>query len=109
MLKIDGKTVITADAIRWNDGINLRAGPEFDQVKALRAAINRKNELFFYRWRPQNITYLTGFRKYEQGNNAVEIARFDPLVAEQEKLIARLKKPVPHVYELVRVEKGVAK
>ena len=35
--------------------------------------------------------------------------RFDPLVAEQEKLIARLKKPVPHVYELSRVEKEVAR
>ena len=53
-------------------------GPELDQVEALRAAINRKNDLFFYRWRPQNITYLLGFRKHEQGNNAVEIAAVRP-------------------------------
>ena len=108
-LRIDGKTVIIADSAEWRDGVNLRKGPELEQTKALRAAINRKNELFFYRWRPQNITYLLGFRKYEQGNNAVEIPQFDPLVAEQEKIISRLKKPVAHIYEVSRVEKEAAR
>jgi len=104
-LKIDGKPVATENAYGWKEGVTLRDTPELEQANALRAAINRKNQLFFHRWRPQNITYLTGFRKHEQGNNAVEIARFDPLVAEQETLIARLKKPVPHRYELSRVAK----
>jgi hypothetical protein len=39
-------------------------------------AINEK-PLFFHRWRPANWTYLFGFRKHEQGRNAVEIPRFD--------------------------------
>lgn len=52
--------------------------------------IQRKNELFFHRWRPQNFTYLLGFRKHEQGQNAVEIAQFDPLVAELEAEIHAL-------------------
>ncbi|MEP3478896.1 MAG: GDSL-type esterase/lipase family protein [Fuerstiella sp.] len=47
----------------------------------------RKNELYFHRWRPQNITYLFGFRKHEQGNNAAEIAEFDPLIVDYEKQI----------------------
>ncbi len=75
---------------------------EDDQSRALRAAINAKNELYFHRWRPQNETYLFGFRKHEQGNNAVEIPLFDPLVAEKEAEIARLKTPRPHSYELIR-------
>jgi lysophospholipase L1-like esterase len=108
-LKIDGKSVIVADSAEWKTGIVLRKGPELDQAQALRAVINRKNDLFFYRWRPQNITYLLGFRKHEQGNNAVEIPQFDPLVADQEKIIARLKKPIAHVYELSRIEKEVAR
>jgi lysophospholipase L1-like esterase len=108
-LKIDGVTVATASSEGWQEGVTLESGPEFDQVEALRAAINRKNDLFFYRWRPQNITYLLGFRKHEQGNNAVEIPQFDPLVAEQETTIARLKKPFAHVYELSRVEKEVGR
>ncbi len=59
-------------------------------AQRLRAAIIAKNELFFHRWRPQNFTYLLGFRQHEQGNNAVEIPQFDPLVAEAERKIAKL-------------------
>jgi GDSL-like Lipase/Acylhydrolase family len=61
---------------------------------AVRHAIVAKNELFFHRWRPQNLTYLTGFRKHEQGNNAKEIVQFDPLVEKAEKEIAELRKKV---------------
>jgi hypothetical protein len=53
--------------------------------------IRKKNELFFHRWRPQNETYLFGFRKHEQGNNAKEVFEFDPLVAAEEKKIAELR------------------
>ena len=59
--------------------------------EAIRQKIVEKNMLFFHRWRPQNITYLTGFRKHEQGNNAVEIAQFDPLVEQIEDEIYVLK------------------
>lgn len=56
----------------------------------VRSLIQRKNELFFHRWRPQNFTYLLGFRKHEQGQNAVEIAQFDPLIGEVESKIREL-------------------
>ncbi len=56
------------------------------QDPALASLILKKEELFFHRHRPQNETYLLLFRKHEQGNNAVELAQFDPLVdaADQE-------------------------
>ncbi len=73
-----------------NKGINLA---KFDE---LRAAVVAKNRLYFYRWRPQNETYLFGFRKHEQGRNAAEVVQFDPLIAEQEKLIAKLRGSVWH-------------
>ena len=85
-LKIDGTGVATALAAEWDHGLTLCAWPRIQQSEKLRAAINRKNELFFHRWRPQNNTYLFLFRKHEQGNNAVEIPQFDPLVAEQEQM-----------------------
>ena len=69
---------------------------------SLRQTINAKNLLYFHRWRPQNETYLFGFRKHEQGQNAREIPRFDPLVAEKEQEIARLRRPAAHLFELVR-------
>lgn len=59
---------------------------------SVREKIVAKNELFFHRWRPQNQTYLFGFRKHEQGNNAKEVAEFDPLVEKAEKEIAELLK-----------------
>ena len=79
-------------------------GPDVEQTERLRQVVNAKNELYFYRWRPQNETYLFGFRKHEQGNNAREIPLFDPLVAAKEAEIAKLRVPVPHTYEIIRKE-----
>ncbi|WP_339730774.1 SGNH/GDSL hydrolase family protein [uncultured Gimesia sp.] len=49
-----------------------------------------KNREYFYSWRPQNITYLLGFRKHEQGQNAKELPQFIPLIEEKEATIHRL-------------------
>ena len=57
---------------------------ESAQQFTLREAILRKNALFFHRSRPANYTYIFGFRKGEQGRNAVEIPKFDPLVDKAE-------------------------
>jgi len=61
--------------------------------------------LYFYRWRPQNVTYLFLFRKHEQGQNAKEIPQFDKLVEEKEKEIARLRQPVAHSFEFFPLKK----
>ncbi|HEV3384275.1 MAG TPA: GDSL-type esterase/lipase family protein, partial [Gemmata sp.] len=63
-----------------------------DKIYSLSEAVVEKNQLFFYRWRPQNETYLFGFRKHEQGKNGKEVAEFDPLVGKAEEEIERLKK-----------------
>jgi lysophospholipase L1-like esterase len=81
-------------------GSTFHIAPEFIQVEKLRQTIIEKNRLFFHRWRPQNETYLFGFRKHEQGQNAREIPEFDPLIIELEKKIAQLRVPAPHKYEL---------
>ena len=65
-----------------------------DHMERLRVLIVEKNRLFFYRWRPQNETYLHGFRKHEQGNNAKEIPMFDPLIEAEEKKIEALRADV---------------
>ena len=64
-----------------------------DQYNELRSLITRKNEQYFHRWRPQNITYLFGFRKHEQGNNAADIARFDPFIRDLESRIHETQTP----------------
>jgi hypothetical protein len=104
-LSIDDKAVATAEAAAWALGVRLSSGPEYDQVEELRKAIIAKNRLYFYRWRPQNETYLFGFRKYEQGKNAVEIPQFDPLVAEKEAEIVKQAQPRKHVYKIQQAAK----
>ena len=60
-------------------------------AELLRQAIIRKNEWFFHRSRPANMAYIFGFRKKEQGQNAVEVLKFDGLIAAEEARIARLR------------------
>jgi putative heme-binding domain-containing protein len=100
-LKIDGQFVRSAAETEFRRAIAFDQGPQRDQAERLREAIRKKNELFFHRWRPQNNTYLFLFRKHEQGQNAKEIPQFDPLIEEQEKLIAELRKPRRHTIEVV--------
>ena len=103
VLKIDGQPMQKATAAQWGQGqIIPTTAPEFHQAEKLRQAIIAKNQLFFYRWRPQNETYLFGFRKHEQGNNAKEIPMFDPLIEQDEAEIAKLRTPTAHRYEIVR-------
>jgi lysophospholipase L1-like esterase len=100
-LKIDGQEIHTATAKEWAEGVTLRRGPEFEQAEQLRLAIVDKNRQYFHRWRPENETYLFGFRKQEQGQNAKEIPQFDPIIEKMEKDIAKLRVPAIHHYELV--------
>jgi lysophospholipase L1-like esterase len=100
-LSIDGKDAGgTADEKDFAVGVRVYIPSDLAQSERLRQAIIAKNRLYFYRWRPENETYLFGFRKHEQGQNAREIPQFDPLIVEKEKEIAKLRVPVPHTYEL---------
>ena len=71
-----------------------------DRAAPVREQVNAKNQLFFHRWRPANETYLFLFRKHEQGNNAAEIPRFDPLVATAEADVRTARDALPTAGEL---------
>ncbi len=100
VMLIDGGIVQSGDAPGWTLSYDVARGPSFDQAEKLRELIVRKNQLYLNRWRPQNDTYLFGFRKHEQGQNAGEVARFDADVAKLEEEIHRLKQPRPHSFEV---------
>jgi putative heme-binding domain-containing protein len=108
LLRIDGHALVGFDAADWSRGQRISGGPPQARTEQLRQTVIKKNELFFHRWRPQNQTYLFGFRKYEQGQNAREIPMFDPLIEEQEKKIAELVKPLRHTYELLTPEEAAS-
>jgi lysophospholipase L1-like esterase len=61
------------------------------ELAPIRREVLAKDELFFNRWRPQNETYLFGFRKHEQGQNAKEIPMFDPLIDQADGKIQAAK------------------
>lgn len=67
-------------------------GEDPSRFEAVRAAVQKKNELFFHHWRPQNETYLFGFRKHEQGKNAKEIVEFVPLIEKAEQELQEILK-----------------
>ena len=102
VLKSGDQTIANGTAEQWAKGIQLGSGPEFDQEERLRSAVVAKNFDFFNYWRPENDTYILGYRKHEQGRNAVEIPRFGPLVETKESEIAKLRVPVSHTYVLTR-------
>lgn len=92
--------VASGSAKEWSDGITVLKGPEIDREETLRKTIIAKNFDFFNFWRPDNDTYIFGYRKHEQGRNAVEIPRFEPMVAAKEAEIAKLRVPTSHEYVL---------
>ncbi len=77
---------------RLVEGLGLSAPPVTPaELEPLRREVVHKDELFFNRWRPQNETYLLGFRKHEQGQNAKEIPMFDPLIDQSDAKIQTAK------------------
>ncbi len=107
-LRIDGQPAAVFSDEQWSGGAQVNYDPSLDQTEELRQTIVAKNQLFFYRWRPQNQTYLFGFRKYEQGRNAKEIPMFDPLISEQEEKIYSLTALKRRKYELSPAQPGDA-
>ena len=89
-------------AAEWGKGVALAGDVPAVKVERLRNLITSKNIQFFNRYRPANETYIFGFRKGEQGRNAVEIPMFDKPIAELEAEIAKLKKSTPTAYVLAR-------
>lgn len=102
VLKSGDQTVASGTAEQWAKGIAVLHGPAVDQEEELRKTIVAKNFDFFNFWRPDNDTYIFGYRKREQGRNAVEIPRFEPLVEAKEAEIAKLRVPASHTYTLAR-------
>jgi hypothetical protein len=81
--------VCTASAKEWQEGVTLARDPFLGQAEKLRAAVVKKNELAFRRWRPFN-----DFAEH-WGYIGADFRRYDEQVAGQEALIARLRRPAP--------------
>ena len=56
----------------------------------IRSEIIKKNQLFYYRWRPRNDAFVYGERKDEQRIAQMEPAQIEPFVEKKESIIRTL-------------------
>jgi lysophospholipase L1-like esterase len=103
-LTTDDFQVITAPANKWQEGVEIRRGAAFNQASQLREKIIKKNDLFFQQYRPQNKTYIVGFRSYEQGRHVKTLEDLNFIITWLEGQIALNRTPEPQVYQLTRVK-----
>ncbi len=103
-LLVDGEPIKTATSIAWAQGVEIEQGPMLERTERLRQAVIAKNRLYFHHWRPQNQTYLFGFRRHEQGQNAPEISEFEPLIAKKEERIQKLKSLPTYRFKIIPAE-----
>jgi lysophospholipase L1-like esterase len=89
----------------WAKGKLVRFDFKNSQFEKVRQAIAEKNIEYFNRYRPQNETYLFGFRKHEQGQNAAEVPQFDKYVTKAESRISNLRKSGMVAFVLIPVDR----
>jgi hypothetical protein len=103
-LSAGNEQVATASAKEWEKGVEIKQGPQFEQSARIREMIIRKNELHFFQYRPLNQTYITGFRKYEQGRHVKGLEEQNILIKWLEGQIILNSEPKEVVYELRKLE-----
>jgi hypothetical protein len=72
-------------------GVEITGGPGAEQAEKYRRLAVAKNVQFFNQWRPENETYIFGFRRNEQGQNAKEMPMFDQPIAGIEAEMAKVR------------------
>jgi lysophospholipase L1-like esterase len=99
LVRINGRDVRQASAAAWDKGVTL-PDPTISQTGKLRAAIIKKSELFARRWRP--------FNDHERHWSFIggDFKLYDKEIAEHERVIAGLRRPLPIAVEIVVRNKG---
>jgi len=96
-VKIDGRV--------WFDNVEvLDNSPFHTQFEKLRQLIIEKNQFHRDKMRPLNLAYIYLFRRHEMGHLSHEIEDLEELIEGHEQVIANLKKPAIHRFELKHVE-----
>ncbi len=100
----NGQQLASAPSSIWSSGVDIDTRKTTRSMEKQRSLIVEKNDFYFKKYRPQNETYLVGFRRYEQGNNADELDLMDPLIMDLENAIARMNQARPSKFELRRID-----
>ncbi|AEI46739.1 GDSL-type esterase/lipase family protein [Runella slithyformis] len=103
-LTTENQQIITASAQQWAQGVAITQGPAYTQAAQIREMILKKNEQFFFQYRPLNRTYILGFRSYEQGRHAKGLEEQSLIIKWLEGQIALHSTPKTRVYQLSPVK-----
>ena len=101
ILKINDEEIMTASSRDFAAGVSF-THPQLGQAEQVRQLIVDKNAVHFHQYRPQNETYLVGFREYEQGQNARELELLNSFIGQKENDIGRWQIPAEVMVELVK-------
>lgn len=102
-LSVDGKLIAVGNRKAWEAGIPLAQGPSLQQSEQMLKLIREKDKIYFQQYRPQNRTYILGFRSYEQGRHKEGLAALDALILWLDDQINQTKKPKNLHYQLERL------
>ncbi|AEL27786.1 GDSL-type esterase/lipase family protein [Cyclobacterium marinum] len=102
-LSVDGKLSAIGSRKQWEDGIILEQGPSLKQSKHLLELIREKDKIYFQQYRPQNRTYILGFRSYEQGRHKEGLEALDALILWLDDQINQTKKLKALHYQLEKL------
>lgn len=103
-LTADHQQIITASAQSWADGVEIVQGPDFNETKQIQEMIQKKNEQFFFQYRPLNRTYILGFRAYEQGRHAKGLEDQSLIMKWIEGQIMHHSIPKQRIYTLMQLK-----
>lgn len=93
-LRVDGDAVLRGTHLDWNRYEVITQGPSWKQSEALRQALVNRNQLWQNTWTASRAAAASA---------AAAVNAADAAVAQAEADIARLKRPVPRRYEIVRI------
>lgn len=89
-LFMNGQLLAVADHRTWNEGLFIDLS---STGKQMLDRIREKDKIYFQQYRPQNRTYILGFRSYEQGRHKAGLESLDALVFWLDGKINRAKYP----------------
>ncbi|GEO19945.1 hypothetical protein CQA01_04790 [Cyclobacterium qasimii] len=102
-LSIGGELQAVGSRNDWEEGITLHPSASSQQSGQLLKLIREKDKTYFHQYRPQNRTYIIGFRSYEQGRHKEGLAALDALILWLDDQINQTKKQQSTQYLLERL------
>jgi lysophospholipase L1-like esterase len=103
-VSVNGMDTFGATSAEWNSGVAIRRYTSILQAREVRNMILEKNEMFFHSYRPQNRTYILGFRSHEQGQNVDELHEYANLTRQIEQEINQIRMPQEQVFRLTLLD-----